>query len=491
MSCTDQQIRKYMKHRIVASQELAAAKAGIDPQTGRKYERLGKLPSELHKSRHWLTRKDAFESVWPELKAMLDNACGLEAKTLLEWLIEREPGKYNWSQLRTLQRRVAGWRILHGPDKEVMFPQTLHPGIQSQSDYTHMKSLGILIDGEPFDHLLFHFILPYSQWESINVCYSESFESLVEGFESAVWKLGGLAKEHRTDNLSAATQAMGSQRKFTERWSEVLSHYRVKPSRNNPGASHENGSIEKSHDLFKRAVAQQLMLRGSHDFSALAEYESFLEQIRQYRQRGKEQKIREELKELKELPSKPWNAPKLLWITVSPFSTIKVKKELYSVPSRLIGQQLKALVYPKKVELYYGSVLAHQFPRGTSSPVVSINYRHLVHHLLRKPGAFVNYQYRDCLFPQLSFRKAWDCLLAEEPTQAPKTYLKILQLAAIGNENEISLALELLLENQQVPTVESVESFLENKNPEIPQVEVMEAELSGYDSLLSEPQEVL
>ena len=131
-----------------------------------------------------------------------------------------------------------------------------------------MNSLGITINKQAFNHLLFHFILSYSKWESVKLCFSETFENLISGYEKAVWELGAIALEHRTDNLTAATQAMGSKREFTDRWQQFMGHYGVLPTTNNPGVSHENGSIEKSHDTLKNAIQQALylMLRKFKDF---------------------------------------------------------------------------------------------------------------------------------------------------------------------------------------------------------------------------------
>src|SRR5690606_310346 len=139
-------------------------KAGMDPKTARKYLKLGQLPSETKQERDWRTRPDPFGEVWPELVAILEADQGLEAKTIMDWLIEDKPTQFHVGQLRTLQRRVRDWRALAGPDKEVFFPQLIPPGRQSQSDFTDMTALGITIGGQPFPHLLFHFMLPYSRW---------------------------------------------------------------------------------------------------------------------------------------------------------------------------------------------------------------------------------------------------------------------------------------------------------------------------------------
>jgi len=218
---------------------VAAAKSAMSAKTARKYLLVQSLPSEMKKERHWKTRSNVFSAIWCEIEDMLTKSPKLQATTILQYLINRDPDKFKPSHKRTLQDLCKNWRATSGADKDVIFSQDLKPGMQSQSDYTVMNDLSITIAGEKFDHLLFHFMLPYSLWENASLCYSESFASLSKGYDDAVWNLGGVLPEHRTDNLSAATKAAGSARVFTENWQEVMDHYGVTPSRNNPGVSHK------------------------------------------------------------------------------------------------------------------------------------------------------------------------------------------------------------------------------------------------------------
>ena len=133
----------------------------------------------------------------------------------MQWLIDEYPEQFNWSHLRTLQRRIRQWRALKGPDQDVKFPQMHIPGKQSQSDWTHCEELGVKIDGQPFPHMLYHFMLPYSRWETAFISYSESFDNLTVGYMKAVAELGGVAEEHRTDNLTAAVNNHGVRHIFT------------------------------------------------------------------------------------------------------------------------------------------------------------------------------------------------------------------------------------------------------------------------------------
>lgn len=468
------------------TQEIAAAKVGIDPKTARRYLKAKQVPSQMKGERNWRTRADAFTVIWPELEKMLTQAPGLEAKTLMEWLVEKDGERFNRNQLRTLQRRVRDWRALKGPDdKEVIFPQLLHPGRQSQSDYTVMDDLGILIDGRAFPHLLFHFMLPYSRWETVSICYTESYETLTAGYERAVWELGAVAPEHRTDNLSAATQKMGDGRTFTKRWSDFMAHYGVKPSKNNAGVSHENGSVEKSHDLYVSDLEQQLLLRGNRNFADLDEYQAFLDGVKERRNKGRLERLAEEMKLLKALPERRWSDPVELRVGVTPWSTIVVLGCTYSVPSRLIGHKLRALVTPDLIMVLYGKRLVQEMPRLSGKGQAAIDYRHVVGHLVRKPGAFANYRFREELFPSVVFRRAYDRLVAGEIEKGEREYLRVLHLAAMGSESEVAMALELLLEEGHVPDAEAVKSLLKPAAPSYPTVSIPAPNLADYNALLN------
>ena len=206
----------------------SAAKADMDEKTARKYRQLGKLPSEIKVEHTWRTREDPFAEVWEEVKKKLKINPGLEAKTLFEDLQRRYPGRFADGQLRTLQRRVKIWQALEGPAKEVFFPQIHYPGELCESDFTHMKALGVTIGGQPFDHLIYHFVLTYSNWETGTICFSESFESLSEGLQNALWELGGVPEKHRTDRLSAAVRKPDNPEEFTQRYKALLTHYGLK-----------------------------------------------------------------------------------------------------------------------------------------------------------------------------------------------------------------------------------------------------------------------
>jgi transposase len=263
---TDQQFRRLMKlSQTEETLALAAAKAGMDEKTARKWRQIGKPPSEVNHPRTYRTRPDPFAEVWEQVEQLLERDASLEAKTIFDHLCRQYPERFQESQLRTLQRRVKIWRARKGAPREVMFPQEHVPGRQAQSDFTYLSELLVTIAGQVFKHLFYHFTLVYSNWEWGMVCASESWESLSEGLQQALWKLGGVPAEHRTDSLAAAVKPAGSRDEFTERYQGLLRHYGMRASHTTPGRGHENGDVEQSHHRFKRAVEQELLLRGSRD----------------------------------------------------------------------------------------------------------------------------------------------------------------------------------------------------------------------------------
>jgi transposase len=482
MTCTPRQIQILMKYLKTNGQEAAAAKAGMSVRTARAYLKEGGVMAE-ETVRNSAKRTDIFDSVWPEIQEMLAIDPGFQAKTLMQMLMDRDEC-FNWSHLRTLQRRVRDWRALEGPNQDVMFRQQHKPGQQSQSDWTHCDVLQVTIDGQPFPHMLFHFMLPYSRWETAYIAFSESFDNLVSGYTRALGELGMVPAEHRTDNLTAAVTSHGSRPVFTERWKNVLDHYGVSPSRNNPGESHENGSVEKSHHLLKSELDQALRLRKSRDFASVAAYEHFLRRILDKRNRGRRERLAEEMAAMRDPPERAWNEAIEERVVVNCFSLVTVGKALYTVPSRLIGYEMRALVYAEVVRLFLGNTLVIEMPKQQPGGK-RINYRHLIAHLMRKPGAFAGYVFRDDLFPSLAYRKAYDRLVERKPERADKEYLAILNHAAMGSEQDVEAVLELLLEGGGTPSLEAVKELTSISISALPDLRIPVPELFSYDELLS------
>src|ERR1035441_1707724 len=485
---TDEQVRRLRKlSNTEKNQEIAASKAGMDPTTARRYLGLERLPSELKKERPWRTREDPFGEVWDAVQRQIQESPGLEAKTLFEWLQREYPGRFSDGQIRTLQRRIKLWRVTEGPAQEVYFGQTHVPGRLCASDFTHMTELGITLVGQTLDHLVYHFVLTYSNWETGTICYSES---LGEGWQDGVVELGAGAAEHRTDSLSSAVNNMSNLEEFNRRYEGVMRYYGVKPQHTNPASPNENGDVEQSHHRFKRAVEQALLLRGSRDFGDLAEYAQFLKDLFAQRNAGRRARLAEELAVMRELPARRMESAKRERVKVDSGSLIHVERNSYSVNSRLIGARVEARLYLDHVEVWYGQRKVEDLPRLRGRSKHRIDYRHIIEWLIRKPGAFENYRYQEDLFPTSRFRMVYDVLKERIPSRSSKEYLRILKLAAEAGEVQVDAVLRALLEGQAeaVITVESIGELLAqlDRIPPVTMVEVAPVDLAGFDQLCTE-----
>jgi len=420
---TDTEVQIMLRERRKGkTQEQAAARAGMHPNTARKYEQRGALPSQLSEPRTYRTRPNPFAVDWPWVQVQLERDHALQADTLFAALCRAHPDRYQPGQIRTLQRHIALWRAQHGPDQEVMFAQIHHPGRRAESDFTHMTDLAITLAAQPFPHLVYHLVLTYSNQEAIQICFSERFESLAEGVEVCLWQLGGVPEEHRTDNLSAAVHQLDSdgRKDFTARYTGLMAHYGMRPTTNQAGVAHENGDVEQAHARFKRAVDQALRLRGSREFPSRDAYLRFLHTLVRQRNQTRQTRWAEERLALRPLPATPLHPCRELRLTVTSSSTITVLRNPYSVPSRLIGTLLTVRVRADVLELYVGTTRVVTLDRLHGRQQQCINYRQRISSLVRKPGAFANFRYRDALFPSLTFRRAYDRLVAQQPSRADK-----------------------------------------------------------------------
>jgi transposase InsO family protein len=487
---TDHQVHKYKEHRNGLSQVAAAAKAVISERSARRIEGSEALPSQ-RPVRDWRTRKDPLAAVWePEVVPLLQGDPQLNAVTLLEELQRRYPGQYHTGVLRTLQRRVRQWRAMHGAEREVFFAQEHPPGRLGLSDFTVADELGVQIDGAAFPHRLYQFTLAHSGWRHVVlVTGGESFLALSTGLQAALWRLGGVPQEHRTDSLSAAFNNLAESQELTRRYEDLCHHYGMRASRCNPGQSHENGSIESRHDSLKTALDQALRLRGTRSFETQEAYERFVETIVQRFNARVAQRLAAERPMLQLLPVRRTSEYEELPVRVSKYAIFTVKGAQYSTPSQLIGHRVMVRLYPQQVECWLGGQCVLRLPRVTSQGGQRhprhIDYRHLVGALKRKPGAFARWVLRDAAFPREVYRQTWDCLSAAVPErEACKTMVGLLALAADGHEAQLADELEQLLEMNQLPDLRALTELVAPRRGRLPQVEVQLPELAEYDALL-------
>ena len=473
---------------------FAAMKAGIDRKTGRRYLDSGEMPSQQRAAeRTWRTRPDPFEEHWPEVQEMLRDAPSLEAKALFGWLVDKYPDDFQEGQMRTFQRRVKRWRATKGPDKELFFEQLHRPGEAMQTDYTNANELGITIEGEPFDHLLCHPVLPYSNWEWATVCRSESLASLKRGVQEALFRLGRVPKKHQTDNTTAAThQVKPGKRDFNEDYKKFVTHFGMTPRTIAVGAKEQNGDVEASNGAFKRCLEQHLILRGSRDFASAAVYEAWVQRVAEKNNFQRSDRVAEELKVMRPLQVSRLPEFTVENVCVSQGSTIRVKRNTYSVPSRLKGERVRVHVYDDRLDVRYGGEHLLNIERLHGRHGHRIDYRHIIWSMVQKPGAFLRYRYREELFPTLTFRRAYDelCEALGEGRDADIEYLRILHRAAAVSQEAVEQTLVGLLTAGELPLADLVKAAVQPQTPEIPDMEPYRPDPAEYDSLLELHQEV-
>jgi DNA-binding XRE family transcriptional regulator len=493
MAATRQQVKVFMSQREAGkTQAAAAAKAGISERTGRRIEREGFKPEP--KTRRWRTRNDPFAAVWDEVAEQLGSHPELQALTLLEWLQDTYPGQYPDKLLRTLQRRIKDWRARYGPDKEVMFPQIRAPGRQGLSDFTKLKGTVITIRGVVLEHLLYHFRLAFSGWCHVRVVQGgESFTALAEGLTEALQRLGGVPAEHRTDSLSAAYRNLDrdTRNDITERYEALCRHYGMDASRNNRGRGHENGSIESPHGHLKRRIRQHLALRGSADFDSVADYQTFLNSVTARICRRNAERIRAERGQLRSLPFTPGVAYTEAVVRVTSSSTFTLRRVVYSVPARLIGERLRVHLYDDRLVLHLGGqallTLTRLRPGPDGARVRSIDYRHVIGWLVRKPRALAGLSFREELLPDANWRAIFQRLRDElMSAQACKRVVGALKLAA-DQDHAGPIGqwwLDALNKGHSPTLIELQDRFRKPGQSPVVALNVAQHKLADYDSLL-------
>lgn len=494
---TDAQARKLMeemtKHGRIGK---AAMKAGMHRQTARKYVEAGELPSTMIAPRDWRTRTDPFEEHWPDIEARLRATPGLEAKTLFELLDEAHPGRYSAGQLRTLQRRVKRWRAAHGPEREVVIAQRHRPGEAAQTDFTSTGELAVTIAGQVFTHLLCVLVLPYSNWQWATVCASESIAAIRRGVQRALFQLGRVPRYHQTDCSTAATHRIpdgqaqcfeDGKRPFNEAYLALMRHYGMTPRTTEVGAKEQNGDVEAGHGTLKRRLEQALLVRGSRDFDSVEAWQTFVDGVLRKANGTRSKRVVEDLAAMRELDVAKLPEYVEEEVRVSEWSTVRVRHNAYSVPSRLIGEWVRVHVYEDRIEVRFADEIQLACERLLGRNGHRIDYRHVIWSLVRKPGGFARYVYREEMFPSLAFREAYDAIQAVRPgTKGDLEYLRILHLAASTMESDVVTALALLKMSGKPVTADAVRELVTTPAPiDVPVLASPPIDLAEYDTLLA------
>jgi transposase InsO family protein len=482
-----------MNSRQTNTPAIAAAKAGFSTSTAYLFEADPRLPSLKKKPRE-RRRPDPLASVWDsEIVPMLKAAPDLRAIAIFDEIIRRSP-ETSPSVRRTMERRIRKWRALNGPENDVIFRQEQVPGRLGLSDFTDMRELRISIAGVPLDHRLYHFRLAFSGWEHAHVVLGgESFVALSEGLQNALWALGAAPEKHRSDSLSAAFRNLDrdAQEDLTRRYEELVRHYGMEPTRNNPGVAHENGSIESPHGHLKKAVKDALLLRTSRDFEDLSDYRRFIDEVVGRNNAKNRKRLELERPSLNGLPERRTSDYEETRILVTSNCGFLLRKVFYTVPSRLIGHHLGVRLYDDRLECFLGSspvlTLRRGRPQANGKHGYVVDYRHVIHSLRKKPMALLNLVYRDQLFPRRAYARAFEVLLANgNERHACRTMVGLLALAhERACEAELAVALDAEIDAGRLPSLNVMHERFKPEAAAMPNVVVKLAPLTTYDTLIA------
>lgn len=267
----------------------------------------------------------------------------------------------------------------------------------------------------------------------------------------------------------------------------------MRPTRNNRGRSHENGSIESPHGHFKRRLHQALLLRGSFDFDSVESYQQLIEGVIESLNQRCQEKFEQEQPHLQPLPTHRFADYELLSVRVTCHSTITVRCILYTVPSQLLGQRLTVHLYHDRLLGFLGNQLVVELPR-IYAPANSdkrrarcVNYRHVIDSLRRKPRAFLQCRWREELLPNDHFRRIWEQLQQQfNPYEASRLMVESLYLAAkLDKETAVAYWLEAQLRQGTLTLSRLQQQFQPPPVTKIATSVVEQHSLSDYDRLLS------
>jgi len=314
--------------------------------------------------------------------------------------------------------------------------------------------------------------------------------------KASLGRLGRIPREILSDHSSTATHQIKrgqAERGFNEEYLKICDHYGLNARTINVGCPQENGTCESSHGHLKRRITQHLLLRGSRDFDSEIKYDEFLTSVLESANARRSDRLGKELAAMREGPVPDLADYREVMVRVSNSSTIRLRKLVYSVPSRLIGSKLLARIYENKIILLNGAQEVARLPLGRGDRGAIIDFRHLIGHLVRKPGAFAGYRWREELFPAPAYRAAFDHLERKNPITADRAYLEILKVAADEGQTVVENALEqLLAAPKETVSVANVRNLLETWQDlarESRHRAPLPVDLSAYDDLLESPSE--
>ena len=463
-----------------------AKECHVDLKSVRKYVDKNAAQA-IKKPREQPTRTTPLDEFWPEIKLLLENDPKLKPYAILEFFVDKYPTKFEHSWRRTLERRIGQWKLEQQIEKNVTCSQSHQAGDVLAYDFTELASLNMTVASQSWRGLLFHATLTQSNWEYGELCLSESYEAVVSGVQNAFLMLGGVTRRLRSDSLTAAVNNLNSKHAFQTGYRSFLEHFGVNGHRINVRQPQENGDCESSHGHLKDYLDQALRLRGNRNFESLDQLRTFIDEQLAKRNAKRREAIARERTVLAPLPTTLFPTYTQVNLRIPTTSIVRLKQNSYSVPSYLIGLSLQSRVHADHIEIWQQGRKLFEMPRLIGKDQVWFDFRHVIDSLVRKPGGFINYRYREHMYPTIWFRKAFDAAVAQHGEHSGiKCYLKLLYLAKHHGQDNVEIELRQVLESAAIIDPKSIESKIDKTSPaslvEDPYVE--QPELDTYDDLL-------
>jgi transposase len=428
---------------------------GIDRKTASKYIATNTRPR--YPDRGGRTRRDPLVNFEDRVRSLLATNPANRATDIFELI--REQG-YEGSE-RTVRRRVAGIRGEKGQER--FFEQVYEPGEQAQFDFKECVELPFE-DGPRTVHLHFG-TLPYSDTCRVRGYPYRVYECFMDGVHRFFEAVGGMTMNVRIDNLSPCVKKIlkGHDREYTVAFERAKAYYGfgVLPCR--PGKGSDKGDVERDIRTYAARIKNLVKNKGIV-FKGWSDLNAFLSSYMEKRQgENSMERFANEVKTLAPLP--PQDEDVLCRVDIArsnAYGTIRINKSAYSVPDELIGVACKMVVGPYEVSLRRAGgkreeIAVHpRQPDGTHS----LRLEHILPSLVRKPQAMVRWAHRAILFPKPVYQAFYERLKKEDSSSAEREFLRVMNLVQHVSWQEITVALELHLEQTVVPDFDAIRELL-------------------------------
>ncbi|MBF0207292.1 MAG: IS21 family transposase [Oligoflexia bacterium] len=458
-------------------QEEIAKRLGLNRRTIIRYLRDGKIPKY---DRSTPTRPDPMDEYYSTTEDMLSKNPRLTIEELYPLLQEKG---YKGST-RTLRRKTAKLRA-RLKKREVYFQRSKSPGEIMEGDFT---KLHLEIGGVKRRINLWVVVLPYSNSIFVTPYYYESFECFCEGSINAFEEFNGVSIKYRLDNLSPAVSEIlrGQKRIVTKRYAQFQEHYKFQQDFCNPGRGNEKGCVESNNKHFKRRLLNRINTQNIK-FKDLQSLKIFIWDFCREINNKEEVKSRFAEEKLSSLPIKRFDCYQLEVVAVNKYSMFSVGNSgnLYSAPSEYVNLRLEARIYPENIDLFFqGKKVAEHRRIYINRGLASINIKHIIGALCKKPGAMKEWKHRNILFPLPVWRKFYNRIVEKNKDNPDKVYLLCLNLTQKFSIENVTAAMELVLDNNMDPNSKSLKQILEDNENDMLNMRPIKVNLKKYDNLI-------